>query len=260
MSGVPHLQELFDKYTERGFKICAVSSEAEDKIQTRLIDAKKVTYGVVKANIKSVYTAGGIPECWILDDKGKCLFKGHPSGVTLDKVKKWVDALAPLKIKKDLGRSLAKAVSYFNKGEFGKAEKEAIKVKDSDKAASDKAVIKNADYILGLVRSHTELAEKKIKTFNSSGDLSKTAEILHQLATWFKGTEKGDEYAKAEKELKKSKEYKNSVKAFESLEKLRPKLPYLTDDKAKKGLEKIAKKYPETKAGKEAKELSKEYE
>ena len=255
MSGVPHLQELHDKFSEKGFKICAVSSEKADLIQKKFIDGKKVTYGVVKADIGADYASRGITACWVLDAEGKCLFKGHPSGVTSEKVKKWIENIVPLKITEDLGKSLKNAVKSYNSGEYGKAQKQATDVK-----ASGDETTKNADVILDLITRRIELGEKKVETLKAAGDLVKAGTLLEELADSFKGSEKGEEFEKSAKELIKSKEYKDAVKASGMLEKLRTKLPYMTEKKAQKDLEKIIKKYPETKAGKEAAEMIKDYE
>ena len=128
MAGVPHLQELHDKFNDKGFEIVAVSNEDVGKIQTGLIDAKKVTYGVVRADIGSVYESRGIPHSWVLDAEGKCIYKGHPSGVKAEMVEEWVANLAPTKVGKELHKDLKGAVKSFEKGEIGKAQADVKEV------------------------------------------------------------------------------------------------------------------------------------
>ncbi|MCA8920133.1 MAG: hypothetical protein KDB32_13745, partial [Planctomycetes bacterium] len=67
---MPHLQELNDKYREKGFEILAVSKEDANLIQSKLIEGKSATYGVVKADIGNLYSTRGIPHCWVLDAEG----------------------------------------------------------------------------------------------------------------------------------------------------------------------------------------------
>lgn len=257
MTGVPHLQELTDKFRDKGFEIVAVSSEDAALIQSKMIDGKKPTFGVVKADISKLYETRGIPHSWVLDAEGKCIYKGHPSGVTAEKVTEWVANLAPTKVDKELAKELSGAVKAFDKGEYGKAYNEC---KETAEAATDELVKADADYLMGLLNKHIKLTENKLERAKAAGDLPSQAAALDEGAAKFKGSEKGDTWGNEAKELKKSKEYKDCVAAQEALDKLKPKLEDMKPANARKDLEKIAKKYPETPAGKEAAELAKRYE
>ena len=257
MKGVPHLQELNDKFRERGFEIVAVSKEDANLIQTKLIDAKKVTYGVVKADIGSIYETRGIPHCWVLDAEGKCIFKGHPSSVTAESVEEWVKNLAPTKVDREVAKEVKGAAESFNKGEYGKAQVEAVKV---GAEATDELVKADAKYVEELVQKHVDIYTKKMEAARTAGDLVKLGKVMEEAAAKFKGSEQGDKWATEAKELVKSKEYKDTLKAQEDLDELKPKLEDMKGSSAKKALEKIAKKYPDTPAGKEAAELAKRYE
>ncbi|MCC7508417.1 MAG: hypothetical protein IT464_03465 [Planctomycetes bacterium] len=256
MAGVPHLQELNDKFRSKGFEIVAVSKEDAGTIQSKLIDAKKVTYGVVKADIGSLYATRGIPHCWVLDADGKCIFHGHPSNVTAANVEEWVKALAPTKVDKDLAKELSGAVKAFDKGEYGKALTDTKAVAAE---ATDELVKADAAYLEGLIQKHIDMDKAKIEKAAGAGDKVAQAKALDEAAAKFKGSEIGDTWASESKELKKSKEYKDCSKASEELEKLRPKIEDMAPKSARKALEKIADKYPDTPAGKEAAELAKRY-
>lgn len=257
MAGVPHLQELNDKYREKGFEIVAVSKEDANLIQSKLIEGKSVTYGVVKADIGSLYETRGIPHCWVLDAEGKCLFEGHPSSVTDQTVEGWVKDLAPTKVDKELAKELKGAVKDFENGELGKA---LADVKKTETESEDEAVKSDAQYLESLIQKHVELYNAKMEKARTSGDLVKLGKVLGEASEKFKGSEIGDKWKDELKELEKSKEYKDTAKAQEELDKLKPKLEDMRASSAKKALEKIAKKYPDTPAGKEADELSKRYE
>lgn len=256
MTGVPHLQELNDKFRSKGFEIVAVSKEDAGTIQSKLIDAKKVTYGVVKADIGSLYQTRGIPHCWVLDAEGKCLFHGHPSNVTAANVEEWVKELAPTKVDKDLAKELSSAVKAFDKGEYGKALTDTKAVAAE---ATDELVKADATYLEGLIQKHIDMSKGKIERAAGAGDKVAQAKELDEAAAKFKGSEIGETWAGESKELKKSKEYKDCAKAGEELEKLRPKIEDMAPKSARKALEKIAEKYPDTPAGKEAAELAKRY-
>lgn len=256
MTGVPHLQELTDKFRDKGFEIVAVSSEDAALIQSKMIDGKKPTFGVVKADISKLYETRGIPHSWVLDADGKCIYKGHPSGVTAEKVTEWVASLAPTKVDKELAKELNGAVKAFDKGEYGKSLNETKIVAES---ATDELVKADADYLMGLLNKHVNLTKNKVEGASAAGDRVAQVKALEEGAAKFKGSEIGGTWDTEAKELKKSKEYKDCNSAATDLEKLRPKLEDMKSANARKELEKIAKKYPETPAGKEAAELAKRY-
>ena len=257
MRGVPHLQELHDEFNSKGFEIVAVSNEDVGKIQSGLVDAKSVTYGVVRADIGSIYETRGIPHSWVLDADGKCIYKGHPSGVTAEKVTEWVADLAPTKVDKELHKDLRAAVKAFDKGEIGKAQAEA---KEAAAATDDQTVKADAEYLQKLVDKHVKLYESKMAKAKETGDLATLGKTLEEGSEAFKGSELGDKWKGELKELEKSDEYKDTVDAQEELEKIKGKLEDMRPSSARKKLEKIAEKYPNTPAGKEAAELAKRYE
>lgn len=257
MKGVPHLQELHDKFNARGFEIVAVSNEDAGKIQSGLVDAKKVTYGVVKADIGAVYESRGIPHSWVLDAEGKCIYKGHPNGVTAELVEKWVAELAPTKVDRELHKDLKGAVKSFEKGEIGKAQ---VEVNKAVEGSEDESLKADAEHLKGLIDRHFKLYEGKIAKSKEAGDLVAMGKALKDGSEAFKGSELGEKWSAELKELEKSDEYKNTVKAAEELDKLRDKLEDMRPSSARKKLEGIAKKYPDTPAGKEAAELAKRYE
>jgi hypothetical protein len=257
MTGVPHLQELSDKYRNRGFELVAVSPEAEATIQTKLIDAKKVTYGVVKANIGAVYESRGIPHCWVLDPEGKCIFKGHPNSVTVEMVGEWVKDFGPIKLEREVAKDLQDVAETFNKGEYGKA---LVAAQKAGAASEDEQVKADAKFIEEQAQEHVDGYTRRMEAARTAGDLVKLSKLMEEAAARFKGSEQGDKWDGEAKELVKSKEYKDTLKAQEALDELKPKLEDMKGSKARKDLEKIAKKYPDTKAGKEAAELAKRYE
>lgn len=257
MNGVPHLQELSDKFRDRGFEIVAVSSEAAATIQTKFVEGKSATFGVVKANISAVYETRGIPHCWVLDAEGKCIFKGHPNGVKNEMVEEWVSDLAPTKVGREVARELKNAAKAFDGGDLGKAQSEARKAAEG---SEDEAVKSDAAYIEGLVQKNADVHKAKVEKARSGGDAVALGKALAEASERLKGTEQGNAWKQEHTELTKSSEFKDSVKASDDLEKLKPKLEDMKKDRAKKSLEAIAKKYPETKAGKEAAELAKSYE
>ena len=255
MSGVPHLNELNNKYRERGFEIVAVSSEAAGTIEEKMVKGAKATFGVVKAEIASLYQTRGIPHGWVLDAEGKCIWEGHPGNLNDKQIEEWIKDLAPGKITKEVSKQLKGAVEAYNKGQFGKAYDEAGKYL----ADEDAAVKADAEYVNGVVEKRKAFGEAKAKKFRDAGDLTKLVPVLEEEGKAWEGSEYGKACADEAKTVKASKEFKDCAKAQEALDKLKPKVKDMKEDKAKKALEKIAKDYPNTPAGKEAAEMAKDF-
>ena len=256
MANIPHLQGFHDKFNDKGLQICATSDEDPNTIQTKMVNAKNVTYGVVAAKIGSIYETRGIPHCWVLDADGKCIYEGHPAKVTEQMVEGWLETLPPTKIEKELAKELDGAVKAFNKGEYGKSLAEATKVSAD---TEDEAVKADAKYVTDLLQKRVEDYNGKIAAAKDSGDLVAQGKVLEEAIEAFKGSEQSEAWDGQLKELEKSDAYKDTVKAQGELDKIRDKLEDMRPSSAHKKLEKIAKKYPDTPAGKEAAELAKRY-
>jgi hypothetical protein len=256
MAQIPHLTEIHEKFSECGFIICSVSDEPTGTIQSGMIDAKKPPYGIVAAKIGDLYQTSGIPHAWVIDTEGKCVWKGHPGGLNNDMIEKWVENVAPTKVNKELNRALKGAVKAFDSGELGKALTEAKELGDK---TDDLAAKVDADYLESLVQKHIDLNTAKRSKAKESGDLVALGVALEEAATKFKGHEIGEKADTELKELKKSKEFKDTLDAHKELEKIKPYLKDYRPSTARKKLEKIADKYPETPAGKEAAELAKQF-
>jgi hypothetical protein len=206
--------------------------------------------------VLKLYGGRGYPSAWALDGDGKVIWSGHPAGVTNEMVEKWVENIAPTKVNREVDRSLSKAAKTFDAGEYGQALQEA---KDAAAKTEDEAVKADAAYIESLVQKHLDANAAKQAKAKEEGDLVALGKALEEAAAKFKGSEPGNTADAAWKELKKSKEYKDTIAAHNELEAARPLLDDMKPSSARKKLERIAKKYPETKAGKEASELAKRY-
>jgi hypothetical protein len=254
--GVPHLKELNEKFRSRGFEIVAVSDEDEHKIDS-FVKEHSIEYGTIRAQgVLDLYGGRGYPSAWALDTEGKVVWSGHPANVTGDMVEKWVENVAPTKVNKELNRALKGAVKAFDSGELGKALTEAKELGDK---TDDLAAKADADYLESLVQKHIDLNTAKRSKAKESGDLVALGVALEEAATKFKGHEIGEKADTELKELKKSKEFKDTLDAHKELEKIKPYLKDYRPSTARTKLEKIADKYPETPAGKEAAELAKQF-
>jgi hypothetical protein len=257
VAGVPHLKELQEKYNASGFEIVAVSDEAEGTLE-KFIKDKAITYGIVLSAKKfaELYPSDGRPSSWVLDADGKVIWKGHPASLTNEMVAEWVKDLAPTRIDRSLAKELKDAVKAFDAGQYGKASTEAAKILGS---AEDETVKADARHVQDFVQKHVTAYAAKMARLRDAGDLVGLGLLIDEAAAKFDGSDQGKAWSDEAKELRKSDSYKDTVKAGEELEKLRPKLEDMKPSRAHKALEKIAKKYPDTKAGKEAAELAERY-
>lgn len=254
MAGVPHLIELNNTYRERGFEILAVSKEDSALIESKLIKAKSPTYGVVKADIGSLYQTNGIPHGWVLDPEGKCIWEGHPANLNEKQIEDWIKDLAPGKITREVVKQLKPSVEAYNKGQFGKAYNAVADFL----AAEDEKVKADAEYVNGVIEKRKAAGENKAKKFRDGGDLVKLVAVLDEESKAWEGCDYGKSCAEESKTVKASKEYKLCQKAAEAWAKLEPKLKDLTDEKAAKALEKFMKDYPNTPQAKLAEERLKD--
>lgn len=252
------MKELFSKYKDRGFELVAVSAEKEETIAGFVNGEKKPNYTVVRySKIAEEWGVKGWPSAWVLDSQGKVLWAEH----FIDKIsdeqwETWLKDVGPVKVDKEVAKELKGSVSAFNKGDYGKSLAEVEKVAAE---TEDETVKADAEYVKGLLQKRIDMVNNKIKKAEESGDLQLKGKALKEGFEAFKGSETGDKWEAELKELEKSDEYKDTVKAAEELDKIRDKLEDMRPSSARKKLEKIAEKYPNTPAGKEAAELAKRF-
>ena len=83
MVQVPHLNELQEKYGERGLEVVGVSDEKQDVVAAR---AEKVgmKYTValdVASGGHRAYAVTSIPRSFLIDRKGVLVWSGHPASL-----------------------------------------------------------------------------------------------------------------------------------------------------------------------------------
>jgi hypothetical protein len=255
--GVPHLKDLNEKFRLRGFEIVAVSDEPVNTIDN-FVKQHSIEYGIVRATgVLQLYGGRGYPSAWALDAEGKVIWKGHPNSVNDAMVEEWIKDLAPLKVDRELDRALRNAVRAFDSGDYGRALSDA---RQAAERSDDEKVKADAAYLESLVQKHIDLNKAKYEKSKEGGDLIALSKALQEALAKFKGSEHGDKADEELKELNRSKEFKDTVKAHEELEKIKPQLDDMRPANAKRALERIASRYPDTAAGKEAAELARRYE
>lgn len=87
IASIPHLNELYNKYAEKGLAIVAVTVETEKEIR-RFRKKVPIDYPVGYAQGPAIFLQfkiGPIPEAFLANKAGKIIWQGSPSDLT-DKI------------------------------------------------------------------------------------------------------------------------------------------------------------------------------
>ena len=78
---IPHLKQLFEKYSSRGLQIISVSAENMDVVKP-FVEANSMTYTIgLDDNKQTVHAYGikSIPMAYLIGRDGKVIWQGHPA-------------------------------------------------------------------------------------------------------------------------------------------------------------------------------------
>ena len=252
-----HLNELHEKYAEKGLTILAISQQDKSTVQS-FVDELGAKYPTIceSSDSMTAYGCTGFPSSFLIDTGGRIVWVGHPSGFT-DAV---VDEhLARAKILPPWPKALKDVKKAFGKQRFAdalaKVEKHAESGKLDEAAQKDAEAIR--DWLAWYGESRLEAADQDLE----AGNFFTAARALEEIEELYKKHELAQKAAAKLDELLSDPERKLEVKAGEKLEKI---LAAIQGESPKKALKKLrpllGKKYAETEAGKRAKTLAEELE
>jgi thiol-disulfide isomerase/thioredoxin len=78
---MPHIQEVYDRFRDRGLVVAAVSSEEERTVRS-FVDSTGYSYPFYldpMGNTNSAFGITGIPHAVVIDRQGVVRFMGHPA-------------------------------------------------------------------------------------------------------------------------------------------------------------------------------------
>ena len=79
---IPHLQGLHEKYGNKGLKIISVSTEPREHVAAFVKEmGGKMTYPIgldTDSKTAEAYGVEGIPSAFLIDPKGRIIWRGHP--------------------------------------------------------------------------------------------------------------------------------------------------------------------------------------
>ena len=80
---MPHLQELHEKYKDKGLVVLGVSLDTNSRVVKRFLESLRCDFLVLMdsrgGKTGPLYRIRGIPTTFIIDKKGVIRFRGHPS-------------------------------------------------------------------------------------------------------------------------------------------------------------------------------------
>jgi uncharacterized protein (DUF1501 family) len=248
MSQVGHLNELHDKYYDKGLRIIAISNESPGVVKSKLIEGARARYWVgadPSGSMLRAFGGGGIPHAYLVDASGTIVANGYPTQLQFEPL--LADAFDPA-LGRDLHPSLKALQKLYEKGEVGKAWAAAEKPASAgDDAARDARFLREKAEAYGAWRKR--LVEKALE----AKDYVTAAEDLEEISRSFAGMEVGAFASAKAKELAADEVAAKEVAAAQALRKARA-LEAKAEGKPRKlgaarnAYKAILQKYPGTKA------------
>jgi hypothetical protein len=252
---VVHLNEMQEKYAEKGLTVLAISKQAKADVE-KFVEELKATHPVVCESSDSMraFGARSYPSSYLVGANGRVVWAGHPVDFSDALVE---ETLAKTKILPALPKALAAHEKGLEKGKYGavltKVESEVASgrhVAEEDAAAA-KAL---EEWLRWYGTSSLEAASAQVEGGDVHGGWLAMADVEEA----FKGHALGNQAKAAAAKVKADPARALEIKAGEMLGKIREDLGDEDD------LEKVAaamkpllgKKYAGTRAGRRAAELA----
>lgn len=256
VASMPGVQGLWNKYEGKGLHIFMVERQnhSEDEIQ-KLYTSKGLTFPqVIEGNMGGFPGVGTIPYAYVIGVDGTVIWEGNKGyGAVIDEEIKKIKYLGLGK--NEVAPGLEKAATNYATGNYAAAREEAVKQKE--KAASEAAVA-DAEYIINKIDALVAAKRKQVEDAKAIRHYHTAVRILEELSgKAFKGLEASDKAAEDLKELRKDKDVKKELTAWDAYEKTLAANEKAKDAAAKKkALTDFSKKYEGTAAAEEARKAA----
>ena len=252
-----HLNELQEKYGEKGLSVLSVARQDRSSIGT-FVEELEVKYPTVneKSDSMTAYGRTSFPSAFLIDTGGRVVWSGHPGNLSDGDIERtlessrilppWTPALKDVRKlfdKEKMGEALARLDKHI--------ASERLEAEDLETAKSVHA------WILWYGESNLEGAKRD----QDGGKVYEAFVTLDYLADAFRKHAHGETAKTRLDELLSDKEAKLEVKAGEKLAKILVDLDPTDAKDALKALQPLlSKKYANTAAGRKAAELAAELE
>ena len=122
MRQIGDLNNLHDKYFDKGLRILAISREPVSKLEKVMVEENQAKYWIgsdPSMSMLKVYGGGGIPHAYLVDARGKVIADAHSFSAA--QIEKHLDKVFDPALGRELHKSLASLVKQYDKGQYGKA-------------------------------------------------------------------------------------------------------------------------------------------
>lgn len=113
---IPHLDALARKYGRRGLTIVAVTDEPARQVEP-FVEKMGLKYIVAIRGARE-YTCRAIPQAWLINHRGICVWKGHPASLKESTVEEHIRGAKPACSFKLTGK-LGQASYHLERGRYG---------------------------------------------------------------------------------------------------------------------------------------------
>lgn len=252
-----HLNEIHDKYGEKGLTVLAVSRQDRATVE-RFIEEFEARYPTVveKTNSMRAYGRTSVPSAFLINSNGRILWLGHPGNLqdtTID------EAIENTKILPAWPNALKAAKKSFLKDKYAEALSKVAKELGNDRLGEEDTAA--AEGIRDWLTWYGESTLEGAKKDSEASHYYEASATYEHLVALYKKHETATKAGAALKELLSDSDRKREVKAGKKLAKI---LEAIKDLKPKKALKKLkpmlSKRYEETAAGKKAAQIAEQLE
>lgn len=247
MGAVPHLNELNEKFADKGLSIVAVTGEGKAKTEP-WIEKVEANYPYAydqSGDLARSLGVKGIPNAVLLDSAGRVVYQGSPSRITDEMVEQVLPGTFKTPVY-EMSKELDSVKKPLLSHQFGKAVKAADRLEQGQE-------LKEA--ILALVSGQVSA----LRASQEAGDFLTVTEEGKRLSKECSGLPEAKEVAAILKEVNSDRDAKRIIKGQKAVRKLQGEVPDLQREKDVRELiesvEKVQKAFEGTIAGKEAAQL-----
>ncbi|MDC1141501.1 TlpA disulfide reductase family protein [Planctomycetota bacterium] len=218
---MPSIQSFYEANKERGLHVFLVNSQGGTIDELSEYASKRgLTFPIPmdRGGFNNFPGDGGLPYAYVIGPDGKIAFQGR--GNYKAEALKQLDRIVYKGLGKlSVAKECTKAATEFGKGNFGKARTEALKVKEKD--ADSETAVGDADFIIDRIDGKVKSLQAKVEAKKESRRYHEAVATLELLSSKaFKGLECYDTAATELKALKKDKEIKAELKAWDAFAKV----------------------------------------
>ncbi|MBK8206826.1 MAG: redoxin domain-containing protein [Planctomycetes bacterium] len=257
MKALPSNQALWNEFKDRGLHMFLINCQDSTKEEMeKYALARGLTMPIaIHLECDFIKYDGGqrlhLPYSYVIGPDGKVAWQGGGDGYVAE-VRKQLARIKYVKLRRmEIAPELVPAATQFEAGEYAAARAAALKIKE---AAPNDAAVADAEYVVTAVDDHVMKLRLKIDELKAGRRYHEAIPMLEALAgKAYKGLPLGDEAGEELKELKKDKQVKEELKAWDQLAKTHEaNKKAKSDEERRTNLEKFIKKYEGTAAAEEA--------